>query len=218
MPLLPAFRSAAVARGLLDESTRIDAACAFALVRDMPYERASDTRPETLVEEWRGTCSGKHLLLARLLSELGLDSMFMTALHEFTPRNSPWLPPHLLAEADRAPVPDVHNFLMVESPAGWFAVDATWPLEARALGLPANEAWEPGRNMTVAADIDEVYDLPDDAGPLDFKQRVLADHAGAPDTPERARRERFLEALSAWLKAELRGPQASGAGAPGAGC
>lgn len=209
MPLLHDFRSASVARGLLEGDTRIDAARAFALVRDMPYERASDARPETLIEEWRGTCSGKHLLLAQLLGELGLDSMFMTALHKFTPSNAAWLPPHLLAEVEAAPVPDVHNFLMVESPAGWFAVDATWPLGTRALGLPANEGWVPGRNMTVAADIDEVYDLPDDADPLEFKQRVLADHAGALGTPERDRRERFIEALSTWLRTELQGPLAS---------
>src|SRR5687767_14673548 len=121
MPLLSAFRSAAVARGLLDANSRIDPARAFALVREMPYERASDVRGETLVNEWRGTCSGKHLLLAQLLGELGHDSMFMTALHEFTPVNSPWLPPHLLAEVQRAPVADVHNFLMVEAESGWFA-------------------------------------------------------------------------------------------------
>jgi hypothetical protein len=131
----------------------------------MPYARASDTRPETLIEEWRGTCSGKHLLLAALLQELGHDSMLITALHEFTPRNAPWLPPHLLAEVERAPVPDVHNFLMVDDDSGWFAVDATWPLAARALGLPANQAWTPGRNMTVAADVDGLW-RPGDEDPI----------------------------------------------------
>jgi hypothetical protein len=203
MPLLAAFRRAAVDRGLLDANVRIDAALAWALVRDMPYERASDTGPETLVDEWRGTCSGKHLLLARLLGELGHGTMFMTALHEFTPANSPWLPPDLLAEVERAPVPDVHNFLMVESESGWFAVDATWPLAARTLGLPANEGWVPGRNMTVAADIDEIYDVPDDADPMEYKARVLDDHVGAAGTPARVRRERFIEALSAWLRTSL---------------
>ncbi|MSP22246.1 MAG: hypothetical protein EXR66_04420 [Dehalococcoidia bacterium] len=200
MPLLHTFRDAVIARGLLEADARIEAATAFTMVRDMPYERASDARPETLIEEWRGTCSGKHLLLAQLLGELGLDSMFMTALHEFTTRNSPWLPPHLLAEVQAAPIPDVHNFLMVESPAGWFAVDATWPLATRALGLPANEVWTPGRNMTIAADVDEVYDVPEDADPLEFKGRVIADHVGMPGTPAHERRERFIEALSAWLK------------------
>lgn len=205
MTLIPALRAAALARGLIEADARIDAAHAFALVRDMPYARASDPRPETLIEEWRGTCSGKHLLLGALLRELGHDSMLIHVLHEFTPRNSPWLPPHLLAEAARAPVPDVHNFLMVDHDAGWFAVDATWPLAARTLGLPANELWTPGRNMTVAADVDEIYDTPDDEDPLEFKARVLADHAGEPGTPARVRRERFIEALGTWLADSLPG-------------
>ena len=205
MPLLSAFRTAAVARGLLDPHTLIDAGRAFGLVRDMPYERASDTRPETLIDEWRGTCSGKHLLLAKVFGELGHDSMFMTALHEFTTVNSPWLPPHLLVEVQRAPVADVHNFLMVEAERGWFAVDATWPLAARALGLPANEAWTPGHNMSVAADIDEIYDVPEDTDPLAFKALLLADHVGAPGTRARERRDHFIDAIGAWLKAALEG-------------
>src|SRR5688500_3149468 len=95
MPLLQAFRSAAIERGLLDLGSRVDAALTWVLVRDMPYDRASDALPETLVDEWGGTCSGKHLLLARLLGELGHRSMLTTALHEFTPVNAPWLPPQL---------------------------------------------------------------------------------------------------------------------------
>ncbi|MFN8638703.1 MAG: hypothetical protein U0360_04420 [Dehalococcoidia bacterium] len=199
MPILPDLRAAAARRGIIEASQRIDDALAFRLVRDMPYERSSAPSPPALIEEWRGTCSGKHLLLAAILRELGRDSMVMHALHEFTPRNSPWLPPHLLAEVSREPVPDVHNFLVVEDDAGWFAVDATWPLAARAIGLPANEAWEPGRNMTIAADIDELYDTPDDEAPLDFKARALEDHVGAPGTPARLRRDRFIDDLGIWL-------------------
>lgn len=201
MPFLNAFRAAATARGLIESDTRIDAARAFALVRDLPYRRASNAQLETAIEEWRGTCSTKHLLLQELLAELGVDSILMVALHEFTPPNSPWLPPALLEDVRLAPVRDVHNFLRVEAPGGedWFAVDATWPLAARALGLPANERWTPGRNMTIAADIDEMYDVPDDVDPLEFKARVLDDHVGPPGSEARERRERFIEALGAWL-------------------
>lgn len=203
MPLLPIFRAAAIVRGLIEPDAIIDAAQAFAIVRDMPYQRTTDRRPETLIEEWRGTCSGKHLLLGALLRELGHDSIVMTALHEFTPRNAPWLPPELLAEVQLEAVPDVHTFLMVEADAGWFAVDATWPLAAGNLGLPVNATWQPGRNMAIAADIDEIYDTPDDEEPLDFKARVLDNHVGEPGTPARERRERFIEGLARWLDEAL---------------
>lgn len=62
-PLTSMLQAEAVRKGLLMPRTEIDAATAFALVRDMTYQRASDRQPETLIREWRGTCSGKHYLL-----------------------------------------------------------------------------------------------------------------------------------------------------------
>lgn len=208
MTLLPRLRTAAEQRAMLAPGATIDAGVAFVLVREMLYVRASDRRPETTIEEWRGTCSGKHYLLRALLKELGVPSMLMAATHDFTAQNSPWLPPPLLAEVTAAPVPDVHNFLQVLGEAAgeeaWYAVDATWPLAARSLGLPANEALVPGRHMRLAADIEELFHVPDGDDPQQFKQRLLERHAAG----QIERRERFIEALSAWLAEQL------GAGAP----
>ena len=49
----------------------------FTLVRDMPYARASRHDPLVVIEEWRGTSSTKHELLAALLAEAGLRSTLM---------------------------------------------------------------------------------------------------------------------------------------------
>ena len=57
-------------RGLLGADETLTAGRAFALVRDMPYRRASSRKPEAIVEEWQGTCSGKHYLLADIFREL----------------------------------------------------------------------------------------------------------------------------------------------------
>ena len=46
-------------RGLIASDDAVTAASAFALVRDMPYRRASFRRPESIIQEWRGACSGK---------------------------------------------------------------------------------------------------------------------------------------------------------------
>ena len=66
--------SKAVDKGLLKSEEKIDPECAFLLVRDMPYTRASSRDPETIIREWRGTCSGKHYLLKQLFAELGYSS------------------------------------------------------------------------------------------------------------------------------------------------
>jgi hypothetical protein len=197
MPLVPLLRSAAVDRGLLASEARIDAATAFTLVRDMPYRRASSRDPEVTIAEWRGTCSGKHILLHALFEELGLASTMILAPHEFSEEYSPWLPPALLEDVRRAPVPDVHTFLRVQPDfeADWMTVDATWPLAARALGLPVNEAFIAGEDMEVAADPIEIHHVPPDVDPIEMKQRILADWPAE----RRERREAFLAALMDWL-------------------
>jgi hypothetical protein len=72
--LLETLKSKATERGLLGSDEGIDAEKAFILVRDMPYVRASSRNPETIIQEWCGTCSGKHYLLKGLFAELGYSS------------------------------------------------------------------------------------------------------------------------------------------------
>ena len=206
MPLVPELRRAAIERALFPSDGRLTVEAAFHLVRDMPYERASSPEPEAVIEEWRGTCSSKHRLLQAVLEELGRPTMTMLATHRFTPANSPWLPADLLEEARREPVPDVHTFLRVEGEKeDWFTVDATWPRTASALGLPVNDAWIEGRNMRIAAEEDEVYDVPDDVDPAVAKERLLERHAGPLGTPARERREHFIVRLGEWLSSTTPG-------------
>ena len=53
--LLETLKLKAVENGLVSPKDEIDAAKAFYLVRDMPYQRASSREPETTIDEWRGT-------------------------------------------------------------------------------------------------------------------------------------------------------------------
>jgi hypothetical protein len=206
MPLLSILRDEATRRGHLAAGARLDAAAAFRLVRDMPYRRASDRRPETILREWTGTCSGKHYLLADLLDEIGLPNMVLVATHEFDADNSPWLPPHLLEVVRERPVPDVHNFLRVQHDpvAGEsMTVDCTWPAGAARLGMPANIEFVPGTDHQIACDPIELFHVPADADPQEFKERVIRDHVGPPGSPEAARRDAFIAGLSDWLAAQL---------------
>ena len=207
MSLTGDLKAAAVARGLFPDDRPVTAPAAFALVRDMPYERASSRSPAATIAEWRGTCSGKHYLLNALFTELGLQTALLACTHEFTPETAPWLPPQLLAEVARAPVPDVHTFLRVqpfpntERADEWMTVDATWPLAAGAHGLPVNERFELGRDQALACDPIEVFHVPEGDDAQALKERLIALHAGG----QQERRERFIVALSAWLASALRG-------------
>jgi hypothetical protein len=199
MGLLADFKNAAVARRRFPDDERLTPASIFALVRDMPYRRASDRRPQTTIEEWQGTCSGKHYLLHALYREFGLNSILIHAAYEVTASDWPWLPEDLQAQLREGPVPDVHTFLRLEIGNEWMTVDATWPLAASHLGLPVNERFEAGKEMKLACDPDELFHVPEDVDPQAFKEALLERHVG----DEAERRGRFIEGLSEWLEKEL---------------
>ena len=54
------------------------------MVRGIPYQRTSTREPEAIIQEWRGTCSGKHYLLDQIFREEGLESRVIMCTHRFT--------------------------------------------------------------------------------------------------------------------------------------
>jgi hypothetical protein len=175
MRTLDAFKAEAVRRGLLDSNATLDPAQVFSLVRDMPYRRASDRRPETIIAEWRGTCSGKHYLLQALFAELGLRSKVM-ACTSVTPINPADVSGSLqdLYESAKRRFVDVHNFLQVSLPhGGYMVVDATWPLSARGKRLIVNETFVLGQDQRLAAEPQEIWVVPEGRDPQEFKEELL---------------------------------------------
>ena len=104
-------------------------------MKDMPYQRTSTREPEAIIQEWRGTCSGKHYLLDQIFREEGLESRVIMCTHRFTEEATADLPPELREVVARGPVPDVHTYIRLNTEAGWMTVDATWPTKAASLGM-----------------------------------------------------------------------------------
>ena len=182
-------------RGLLAEDQRLTAEQAFALVRDMPYRRASSRRPEAIVEEWQGTCSGKHYLLADIFRELGLETQVVMVTHRFTRENTGHFPPELRALVAESPVPDVHTYLRLGTPEGTVVVDATWPSSAAPLGMPVNREFVAGTDMTIACDPIDTLPVPDGTDPPEFKEQVIREFCGESSGV----RDEFIEGLGRWL-------------------
>lgn len=178
MKLISLLKSEAARRGLLDSAAEIDPATAFALVRDMPYHRASDRRPETIIAEWQGTCSGKHYLLQALFAELGLPSQVM-ACTTFTPVEPARVPADIfpLYEAANRRFVDVHNYLLVSLDGdGTMIVDATFPLSTRASGRVVNERFILGQDQQIAEPPLETWPVPPGQDPQEFKEQLLRTH------------------------------------------
>lgn len=193
--LIYMLKAEAVRRGLLSAEAEIDAATAFSLVRDMPYRRASDRRPETIIAEWRGTCSGKHYLLHALFTELGLESQVM-ACTTVIPVESEHVPERYRAlyEAANRRFVDVHNYLLVETPdGGHMVVDATWPITALSHGRVVNKAFVLGQDQQIASQPLESWPIPKGHDAQAFKDELLREHF----TPaELEFREEVIQVLS----------------------
>ena len=182
-------------RGMLPDGEPLSVERAFALVRDMPYRRASSRKPEAIIEEWRGTCSGKHYLLADIFRELGLETRVIMCTHQFTPENTGHFPPELRELVAEGPVPDVHTYLRVKTAEGWMVVDATWPSSAGPLGMTVNREFAPGSDMTIACDPIETLPVPEGQDPQEFKEQVIAEFCGASSQV----RDDFIEGMGRWL-------------------
>ena len=195
MSLVSLLEKESRARGLLNADDSLTAERAFALVRDMPYRRASSRRPEAIVQEWRGTCSGKHYLLADIFREMGLESRVIMCTHRFTAENTGHFPAELRELVAGGPVPDVHTYLRVKTADGWMIVDATWPTSAEPLGMKVNGEFSPARDMSIACDPIETLPVPEGMDPQDFKEQVIAEFCG--DSCQV--RDEFIEGLGRWL-------------------
>ena len=188
-------------RNLIAGDEKLTAASAFALVRDMPYQRASTREPETIVCEWRGTCSGKHYLLHAIFREFGMDSRIVMVTHRFTRENTTHFPADLKSLVDQGPVPDVHTYIRLKSHKGWMTVDCTWPSSAAPLSMPVNGTFVEGRDMTIACDPIESFVVPADDDPQAFKEELIAEFCGSSGKI----RDDFIEGMSRWLSDATQG-------------
>ena len=201
--LIETLKAKAVERGLLKRDEQIDLERAYVLVRDMPYIRASSRAPETIIQEWRGTCSGKHYLLKGLFAELGYPSRLIacTTVTHIDPKKVHGKLRRLLEQSEGRFV-DVHNYLVLELPETEMIVDATWPLATREMGTVVNEHFVLGENQRIACVPLKTWVVPDDRNAQEFKDEILKESF----TPqELAHRDEFIKTLgkvtnSPWVK------------------
>lgn len=201
--LLDTLKLKAIEKGLLKSEEEIDPKKAFTLVRDMPYTRASSRDSETIIAEWRGTCSGKHYLLKGLFAELGYSSRLIacTTVTHIDPKDVRGKLRKLLEQSNGRFV-DVHNYLILELPEGKMIVDATWPLATKGMGTVVNENFVLGENHQIACEPLKTWVVPEEGDSQEFKNKILKESF----TPEElAHREEFIKTLgvmtnSRWVK------------------
>ena len=116
--LLSMLEAESETRGLVRTVQTVDAKAAFALVRHMPYQRASTREPEAIIQRWPGTYSGKHYSLNQIFREEGLESRVIMCTHRFTEETTADFPPELCEVVARGPVPDVPTYIRLNTEVG----------------------------------------------------------------------------------------------------
>jgi hypothetical protein len=216
--LVETLKTKAVEKGLLKPEAEINLETAYSLVRDMPYTRASSRDSETIIREWRGTCSGKHYLLKKLFAELGYSSRLIacTTVAHINPKETKGKLRKLLQQSQGRFV-DVHNYLILELPDKEMIVDATWPLATKGMGTVVNERFVLGEDQKIACDPIKTWVVPESGDSQEFKNQILKESF----TPEElAHREEFIRTLGkmtnsrfwkfmVWLERFLKGDKRS---------
>src|SRR5260370_41156800 len=82
-------------------------------VQRLPYARVDGSSPSAVLDEQRGTCSSKHILLASVALEAGqFDIELMLGIFEMDDRNTPAVGA-LLARHGLASGPEAHCYLRI---------------------------------------------------------------------------------------------------------
>jgi transglutaminase-like putative cysteine protease len=104
-------------------------------VRNIPYGSTGIRNPVAVIENRRGSCSGKHMLLRDLLRLTDCEAEVIT-IHTHFNRAIPLAPsfPDDLATLIRdGEIDDYHHFVRARIDDQWLNLDATWQ---DALGAP----------------------------------------------------------------------------------
>ncbi len=151
------------------------------VIRAIPYGRPSDRTVDAMLREQRGTCSTKHLFLARTLAERFPDTEPVIVHRVYTLDRD--RARELFGTAAAAAVPDeglvdVHRYLAITLGGKRVEIDATFP----------GPAWDGLSSLPLACGAGTDYPAGDDP---DKEKRTLEERHCDP-----AIREPFIAALS----------------------
>jgi hypothetical protein len=176
----------------------------FRKVRDIPYGVIDSRDPLKVLAANKGTCSGKHLLLAGLYRSMGLVVHDMVVFHKY--RDLPRMveyPHHLKLLLHKGHgIPDYHNFIKLSLKGTWITLDATFEDDLKD-HFVVNE-WDGRSDTRLSVKPIRAWEVKD---PVGFKLTKLAE---MPSEIQNCRKE-FLGAFSDWL-VQLRERKGSGAG------
>ncbi|HUY52588.1 MAG TPA: hypothetical protein VMV92_43950 [Streptosporangiaceae bacterium] len=151
-------------------------------VQAVAYGRPRSPAPEGVISEWKGTCSGKHALLARLLDERWPELHPRLVHRVYRADRASVLRQHGHIAASTVPdggLTDVHRYLVITLDCQDVTIDITFP---------ADPSWDGHRSMRLTCG--DGQDFPAGPDPAASKAMLEARHC------DPRLREPFIAALT----------------------
>jgi hypothetical protein len=168
-------RTAFLSRAALDRPSVKEVVNA---IKAIPHGRPRERSTAGVVEDWRGTCSTKLLLLREVCPDLSMR--FLNRVFRMTPDAAKrYLGPEAAEVIPPEGMVDVHTFARVLVEDRWVTIDVTFP----------GDVWDGSSEMSIPWGEGEDFDAGDD--PIAHKEALLHE-VGDP-----ALRARFIAVISA---------------------
>lgn len=147
-------------------------------IRAIPHGRPRQRSARGVLEDWRGTCSTKHLLLKALRPDL--DVRFTHRIFRLTPDNARrWLGPEVTEVVPPEGMIDVHTYATALIDGRRIVIDVTFP---------GGEPWDGISDMAIPFPEGEDVDAGED--PIASKDALIS------KVGDTAARQRLIAALS----------------------
>jgi hypothetical protein len=164
-------------------------------IRDIPYGRPAGPRdPLSVLADWKGTCSGKHLLASRVIGIMGGNAQLYCQPYRLDDAREV-LPLDVVQPYLGHGIWDVHNFLEIDIAGRPLTVDLTWSRELAGFGFPTTLVWDGASHFRIAAPPGQALPV-NHAAELNDRKEALLLRLNSPAA--RTLRERYIEELAAF--------------------
>ncbi|MDV7186683.1 hypothetical protein R3X25_05265 [Lutibacter sp. TH_r2] len=164
----------------------------FEKVRDIPYGNIGSRNPLDILEQNRGTCSGKHFLLKELYKAIDVPVRDFIVMHSFNDMDINF-PPEIKEFLTSDQIIDPHNYIQIKPFNKWITIDATWNLPLKKYNFPVNEFWNGKTSMPISVVVStNIYETSE---PENLKKQLIEKLS----IKQQKSRKLFLNLLTNWL-------------------
>ena len=136
------------------------------LVSEIPYKRIGSLNPSDMVFYGKGSCTPKHVFLAKYLKEIQVPVKFLV-IPFYYKKASIQFPQDQQELIQNMPI-SYHIALSVEINNRWTILDVTWDSELKS--FPINENWDGVSDMNLAVTPEKIIERASD--PRHFERKM----------------------------------------------